>query len=447
MLTKFETKSNRVKGLSFHPKRPWILASLHSGVIQLWDYRMGTLIDRFDEHDGPVRGIHFHGTQPLFVSGGDDYKIKVWNYKLRRCLFTLLGHLDYVRTVQFHSEHPWIVSASDDQTIRVWNWQSRSCVAVLTGHNHYVMCAGFHPREDLVVSASLDQTVRVWDISALRKKSSAAPGGGMGMGMGGMGGGMGGPTVRSEDHRVVPIKSLNPYQGRWTIKARCTHKGDVRTYNNARGGGRMFSFDLLDKDGGEIRVTAWNDQVDLFQPMVHQGGVYLLSKGSLKPKNARFNSTAHDFEIFLERGSAIVPVDAAADADAAAIPQIVYNFTKLADLERVAAGTVVDVVGVVASVQPAGRITRRDGTDTEKRSIQIRDDSGASIELTLWDRFVASPGGDIEQAVGARGHFPVLAVKGVKVGDFNGKNLSTVNASCLTLDPPDLEEGRRLRHW
>jgi coatomer protein complex subunit alpha (xenin) len=71
MLTKFETKSNRVKGLSFHPRRPWILASLHSGVIQMWDYRMGTLLDRFDEHDGPVRGVHFHATQPLFVSGGN----------------------------------------------------------------------------------------------------------------------------------------------------------------------------------------------------------------------------------------------------------------------------------------------------------------------------------------------------------------------------------------
>lgn len=39
-------------GLSFHPKRPWILTSLHNGVIQLWDYRMCTLIDKFDEHDG-----------------------------------------------------------------------------------------------------------------------------------------------------------------------------------------------------------------------------------------------------------------------------------------------------------------------------------------------------------------------------------------------------------
>uniref|UniRef100_A0A8C8UP76 Coatomer alpha subunit C-terminal domain-containing protein n=1 Tax=Peromyscus maniculatus bairdii TaxID=230844 RepID=A0A8C8UP76_PERMB len=158
MLTKFETKSLGVKGLSFHPKRPWILTSLHNGVIQLWDYRMCTLIDKFDEHDGPVRGIDFHKQQPLF------------NYKLRRCLFTLLGHLDYIRTTFFHHEYPWILSASDDQTIRVWNWQFRTCVCVLTGHNHYVMCAQFHPSEDLVVSASLDQTVRVWDISGLRKK-------------------------------------------------------------------------------------------------------------------------------------------------------------------------------------------------------------------------------------------------------------------------------------
>jgi WD40 repeat protein len=105
---------------------PWILVSLHSSTIQLWDYRMGTLIDRFEEHDGPVRGIDFHKTQPLFVSGGDDYKIKVWSYQTRRCLFTLNGHLDYVRTVFFHHESPWILSSSDDQTIRIWNWQNRS---------------------------------------------------------------------------------------------------------------------------------------------------------------------------------------------------------------------------------------------------------------------------------------------------------------------------------
>lgn len=159
--------------MAFHPTRPWVLVSLHSSTIQLWDYRMGTLIDRFEEHDGPVRSVNFHPTQPLFVSGGDDYTIKVWSTISRKCIFTLSGHLDYVRTVSFHNELPWILSTSDDQTIRIWNWQNRQEVACLTGHNHYVMCAQFHPTQDLIVSASLDQTVRVWDISGLRKKHSA----------------------------------------------------------------------------------------------------------------------------------------------------------------------------------------------------------------------------------------------------------------------------------
>jgi coatomer protein complex subunit alpha (xenin) len=145
-----------------------------------WDYRVGTVIDRFEEHDGPVRGVDFHLTQPLIVSGGDDYKIKVWDYKLRRCLFTLLGHLDYIRTVQFHpnaSQFSWILSASDDQTLRLWDFEKRTCLSCLTGHNHYVMSASFHPTDDLIVSASLDQTVRVWDTTGLRKKQQGVEGG------------------------------------------------------------------------------------------------------------------------------------------------------------------------------------------------------------------------------------------------------------------------------
>lgn len=173
MLTKFESKSSRAKGVAFHPKRPWALVSLHSSTIQLWDYRMGTLIDRFEDHVGPVRSVDFHPTQPLFVSGGDDYTIKVWSLNTRKCIFTLNGHLDYIRGVSFHHDLPWIISCSDDQTIRIWNWQNRQEIACLTGHNHYVMSAQFHPSEDLIVSASLDQTVRVWDISGLRKKHSA----------------------------------------------------------------------------------------------------------------------------------------------------------------------------------------------------------------------------------------------------------------------------------
>lgn len=64
-----------------------------------------------------------------------------------------------------------------------------------------------------------------------------------------------GPVVKNEvPARIVPKAALNPYQCRWAIKARVTAKVDLRRYNNARGDGNIFLFDLLDSDGGEIRV-------------------------------------------------------------------------------------------------------------------------------------------------------------------------------------------------
>lgn len=42
---------------------------------------------------------------------------------------------------------------------------------------------------------------------------------------------------------------------------------------------------------------------------------------------------------------------------------------------------------------------------------------------------------------------PVLAAKALRVGDYNGKTLSTVGASALRLDPMDLPAAQRVRGW
>lgn len=84
--------------------------------------------------------------------------------------------------------------------------------------------------------------------------------------------------------KIVPINSLNAYQNRWTIKARVSVKGTVRTYHNARGEGKVFSFDLVDSAGGEIKVTAFTDACDKFYDLIQKGKVYMVSKASLKPK-------------------------------------------------------------------------------------------------------------------------------------------------------------------
>lgn len=94
-----------------------------------------------------------------------------------------------------------------------------------------------------------------------------------------------GPVARnSAPPNIVPIAALSPYTSRWTIKARVSSKSDLRRFNSQRGEGKLFSFDLLDKEGGEIRVTGFGGEVDKYFDVVQVGSVYLISKAGLQPK-------------------------------------------------------------------------------------------------------------------------------------------------------------------
>ena len=63
---------------------------------------------------------------------------------------------------------------------------------------------------------------------------------------------------------------------RWTIKARVSNKAPIRTYENARGPGKLFSCDLVDQSG-EIRATAFNAECDKFHSLLEIGEVYFFS--------------------------------------------------------------------------------------------------------------------------------------------------------------------------
>ena len=251
-----------------------------------------------------------------------------------------------------------------------------------------------------------------------------------------------GPIARNEGHaNILPINSLNSYQNRWTIKARVTSKSDIRRYSNARGEGKFFSFDLLDSQNGEIRAVAWNDQCDRFFDQVEQGRVYFISKASLRNKRGNYNQLRHQFEIHLETNSLVEPA-----ADDHQIKNASFNFQTIATLEDAPRGAVVDVIGVVESIDEPGSITRKDGSEAHKRDLRMKDASNCSINLTLWDKYCGDPGERIKAEIAA-GRNPILACKGVRVGDFGGKNISTVSATQLVLDPNEVQETGALREW
>ncbi|XP_073150571.1 replication protein A 70 kDa DNA-binding subunit A [Henckelia pumila] len=241
--------------------------------------------------------------------------------------------------------------------------------------------------------------------------------------------------------RIIPIAALNPYQGRWAIKARVTAKGDLRRYNNAKGDGKVFSFDLLDSDGGEIRVTCFNAVVDRFYDAIEVGKVYVISKGSLKPAQKNFNHLKNEWEIFLEATSS---VDLCTDEDAS-IPKQQFSFRPIGELENAENNSILDVIGVVVTVNPSVPILRKNGMETQRRILNLKDQSGRSVELTLWGDFCNREGQQLQEMV-ETGLSPVLAVKAGKVSDFSGKSIGTISATQLFVNP-DFPEARHLRDW
>uniref|UniRef100_A0A0D9VLR4 Replication protein A subunit n=1 Tax=Leersia perrieri TaxID=77586 RepID=A0A0D9VLR4_9ORYZ len=241
--------------------------------------------------------------------------------------------------------------------------------------------------------------------------------------------------------RIIPISALNPYQGRWAIKARVTAKGDIRRYHNAKGDGKVFSFDLLDCDGGEIRVTCFNALLDRFYEVVEVGKVYVVSRGNLRPAQKTYNHLNNEWEILLENGST---VDLCPDEDSS-IPTQRFDFRPISEIEDAQNNAILDIIGVVTSVNPCTTIQRKNGMETQKRTMNLKDMSGRSVELTMWGDFCNREGSQLQEMV-ERGFFPVLAVKAGKVSDFSGKSVGTISSSQLFINP-DSDEARRLRQW
>lgn len=232
------------------------------------------------------------------------------------------------------------------------------------------------------------------------------------------------------DANLFPISALNPYQNqRWMVKARVTHKGDIKEWKNDRGAGKLMNIEILDADGGKMRVCMFGEAVDMFEPIIQQGRTYFISKGQIKPSNKKFNPNGGDYEMTLDKNSTVVPTE---DDK---IPMQAYNFVPIIDIQNIDADKVIDVIGKVINVGDIQQINTKRGAQLAKRNITLVDSTMASIELTLWGKFAETFNTD-----------DILAAQGVKVSEWGARTLSTTFQSQLESNP-DIPACHKLRAW
>lgn len=241
------------------------------------------------------------------------------------------------------------------------------------------------------------------------------------------------PVVREEaDPNVMPISSLNPYTNRWTIKARITNKSEIRRYSNAKGEGTLCNIELLDAHGGEIRGTFFKDAVDKWYSALEVGKVYTFSGGQLKVADRKYNTLKSDYEITFNIHSEIKPVL----GEESSIKARQYHFVKLHELASAAVNSNVDVLVAVKAAGDISEIVsqKMGGKVMKKRELTVFDDSGCECRLTLWGDMATKETNWLDH---------LYAFKSLRVGEYNGKNLSMGNNSAFEEDP-DVEGARDL---
>ncbi|KAL2539266.1 Coatomer subunit beta'-2 [Abeliophyllum distichum] len=165
---KLAKRSERVKSVDLHPTEPWILASLYSGTVDIWNYQTQTAVTSFEVTELPVRSAKFIARKQWVVAGADDMFIRVYNYNTMDKVTVFEAHTDYIRCVAVHPTLPYVLSSSDDMLIKLWDWEKGwACTQIFEGHSHYVMQVTFNPKDtNTFASASLDRTIKIWNLGS-----------------------------------------------------------------------------------------------------------------------------------------------------------------------------------------------------------------------------------------------------------------------------------------
>ncbi|CAJ1453283.1 unnamed protein product [Effrenium voratum] len=193
--------------------------------------------------------------------------------------------------------------------------------------------------------------------------------------------------------------------------------------------GMVFSVELLDREGGEIRASLFNEAAEQHYDLMQCGRCFTLCNGSVRPAQKKYSVLKHGHELVFDGRCQIHMVDD--DADIGAVRLAVQ---KIASVTQMPVPSSVDICGVIVSAEHPQEFQTKEGKALVKREITVANDSGHSVLVTLWgDRARL----DSREFAGS----PVVALKGVQVKEWMScRSGSMAEAGSMILNPNFLPE-------
>ncbi|HEY7124503.1 MAG TPA: WD40 repeat domain-containing protein [Ktedonobacterales bacterium] len=142
------------------------------GSVCIWDSEARKL--RFQlSHRLPVRGIAFHPIRPWLASASEDGKLCLWELTRGVVLATLVSGTAWVSCVTISPNGSWLAAGLEGGEVVLINLENRQVSYLRGGHTAEVQRAAFSPQSRLCATSSTDGAVAFWSVE--RQKRMGVP--------------------------------------------------------------------------------------------------------------------------------------------------------------------------------------------------------------------------------------------------------------------------------
>ncbi|MCQ2820921.1 MAG: hypothetical protein MJ252_26990 [archaeon] len=224
----------------------------------------------------------------------------------------------------------------------------------------------------------------------------------------------------------TPLKMLTTFSRDFTILVRVTAKTEIKTFSNSHTpNGKLFSVNIIDKQGTEMQITCFNKVAEKFYEAFQKDCVYEIKGGYVKINDKKYTTIKSDYKLILDDKATVRKVE-----DDGEIKRENLSLVKIGDIPSIKLYSIIDICCTVLEVGEKKTMRTKNGEQFLKK-IWVGDDSKFKVELSLWRNYA-----DQEINKG-----DVMIVHHVKIGEYNGRNISSADSTRFEInsDAPELE--------
>ena len=244
------------------------------------------------------------------------------------------------------------------------------------------------------------------------------------------------PAIKnaSEIPEFKELKLLTSMTKDIVIYVKVIKKCEIKTFFNkvTKTKSKLLSFDICDSKGFEMQVSIFDRTCDKMAPFIKENEIYIFKGGYAKRNDKKYTNIKSEYKLIFDIDSEFLHVPKEIDThfvNDSKRRKKRSNLVQIKDLHKYDNNTVIDALVYVIESYPKSVKQSRIGEVAFKRII-VGDISGFKCEFTLWKKF-----SDLNIKDGM-----IIFLNYIRINEYNGIRLSTVDDSNIVLNPKDEED-------